>query len=338
MAKEKEKSVSVLLTTNNYSELQVHYLPQLCAHMEECGKGITNYEIVVSEVQTEDLPDKEAVVVEVDSGMPNVRLLHTKPGLGMVENLNRAIFAATMNYVLIMSDNVLPTFNYFSELLELFHYVPSLFGVSGNTLRSGDINSGNRVKTIDASTKDIHVVSVPVSGRKPVYTLAFANTNMLIDRRELCMLGGFCDLYTRMEDAIDEACIRAWRGGRKCVFRTTASCKQLAVDNQPVEDVTSADDEVNAAYDYLLTNYFHTDRMGHLRFWLKLLWNRFNVMASSADPNRQVMSAAYKRFFHNYRPSHFFRVGQIIQRNVTFERIARGYFSGQPQELNITKD
>ena len=81
MAEEKEKTVSVIIPTNQGNELARYYLPQLCAHIEECG-SVTDYEVVVSdtsmgeEAETFQHPD-----------LKKVRMVGARAGLTEIENL-----------------------------------------------------------------------------------------------------------------------------------------------------------------------------------------------------------------------------------------------------------
>ena len=330
MAEDKDISISVIIPTNNSSELTRHYLPQLCAHIEECDNIISSYEIVVSDSN----PNNGELIGETDSGQPNVRLIYAKPGLSDVENLNNALFAATKEYVLMLGDNILPTYNYFNELISLFQYVPSLFGASGNTLVSTNTDYSTGLKTLDPTASGISIVEVPFKSKKPTYTLALSESNMLINRRLLCIMGGFCTLYKNIDAAKTDVCIRAWRAGRKCLFTAAANCKQFALQQPKEED--SHQRNIDKTFNNLVLNHLHTSRLLHLKFWGSFTANYIRTVFSGKEEQKD-QKAANKQFLNRIKAIHTVRHWFKKQRNEPFDKIAKGYFSGPLQEISLSR-
>ncbi len=332
MAEEKEKTVSVIIPTNQGNELARYYLPQLCAHIEECG-SITDYEVVVSdtsmgeEAETFQHPD-----------LKKVRMVGARAGLTEIENLNKALFAATMNYVLILDNHVLPTHNYFSEVFQLFRYTPSLFGVSANTLRTTTDDHISGPKTLDPNKKGISLKEIAPQLRKTTYTLTLSSSNMLIDRHQLCLMGGFRTLFNNASSSKNEACIRAWRTGRKCFFTASTHCKKMATEEEEATDNKVPNRKNSFIYDDIVTNYLHTGRMKHLSFWLRLLYSYLNSLVIR-NANNNAFRNACKQFFHNAIALFNVRKWDKMQRCEPFEKIAKGFFSdAQLQEVTQTKE
>lgn len=330
MAEENGKSLSVIIPTNSGNELTKLYLPQLCAHIEECD-GITDYEVVVSDTSTALLTDTEL------TNLPNVRYLRFDGTAGEVANLNNALFAATKDYVLIINKTILPSHNYFSELMKLFNYMPSLFGVSGNTLVPNTDERPEGPKTIDDNKSGIAIKTITTQSKRPTYTLALQESNMVIERKHLCMMGGFSNLYNRIDYANADICIKAWRSGKKCLYAPLAYCKKLQLnenDNQPQKETLR---ENNILYDQVLLNYIHTSRFSHLLFWIRLLSDYFRTLVVK-DATTKANRTAYNQFFGKFWKIFTSRRWAKKQRNEPFDKIAKGFFSGnQLQELSYSE-
>lgn len=331
MAEEKEKTVSVLIPTNNGNELARYYLPQLCAHIEECNT-ITDYEIVVSDTSIGD----ENTATQYPE-MKKVRVIGAQEGLTETENLNKALFAATMNYVLILGDHILPSQSYFSEVFQLFRYTPSLFGVSSSTIST---NSDDRIagpKTLDPNKNGIYFKELSPQLRKTTYTLTLSDSNMLIDRHQLCLMGGFHTFFSNEASSKDETCIRAWRSGRKCFFTANTHCKKMTTEQAENDGNSILPRKNSLIYDGIVINYLHTSRLKHLAFWLKLLLGYINSLLVR-DASNTAYRNACKQFFSNTIKLYNIRKWSKMQRCEPFEKIAKGFFSNEHlQEVLQTK-
>ncbi len=332
MAEEKAKTVSVIISTNCGNELARHYLPQLCAHIEECGT-ITDYEVVVSDTsidentETYQYPD-----------LKKVRVIGAKATLTEVENLNKALFASTMNYVLILGNHILPTHSYFSEIFQLFHYTPSLFGVSSNTLSTTTDDRISGPKTLDPNKSGICIKELAPQMRKTTYTLALSSTNMLVDRHQLCLMGGFQTFFNNVESSKNEACIRAWRSGRKCFFTANTHCKKMATEEPANNENKILPRKNSLIYDDIIINYLHTNRLKHFVFWLKLLLGYSNSLVVR-DASNNAYRNACKQFFSKLVALYNVRKWSKLQRCEPFDKIAKGFFSNeQLQEVSQTKE
>ena len=332
MAEEKARTVSVIIPTDNSNELARYYLPQLCAHIEECG-AFADYEVVVSDTSVGCEAEKQLY-----PDLKKVRIIGTTNGLSELENLNKALFASTMNYVLILGENILPTHNYFSEVFALFRYTPSLFGVSANTLSTTTDDHLSGPKTLDPNKWGIGLKEVAPQVRKTTYTLTLSDSNMLIDRHQLCLMGGFQTFFNNATSAKEEACIRAWRSGRKCFFTSTTHCKKMSNQEEVEADENIQLRKNSFIFDNIVTNYLHSNRMKHLTFWLRLLLGYFKSIVSR-DANNTAYWKACKQFFGKFVSLYQVRKWYKTQRCEPFEKIAKGFFShSQLQEVHQNKE
>lgn len=325
MAEELEKSVSVIVPTLNGNDMVYHYLPQLCAHISECAT-IVDYEVIICDDSSES---------ETIANIPHVRHLKVNPSLSQVECLNTALYAASKPFVLVMKEGFLPSFDYFSELLSLFHYVPSLLGASANTLSSYN-NMVEGPKTIDHAKWGIHLKTLDIQSQKPVYSLSLSNTNMIFNRKQLCMMGGFSPMFKDIDVAKDELCIKAWRSGRKCMFTSSTHCKKTgSVDDKPQETPTIRNN--NDIYNSILINYLHTTRLKHLFFWIRFIFHCLTRLVSMTSTAKAYMGACGK-FFRNYRKLHIERRWYKNQHNTSVDNVVKGFFSGEKlHEVSIKK-
>lgn len=327
MAEELEKSLSVIIPTNCGALLTGHYLPQLCAHMEECD-GVDDYEILVCD------RGPEPVGAPLLQNLPHVRYLHSGPLANEVDNLNKAVFSATMNFVLVAEEYLLPTHNFFSQLFRLFHYVPSLFGASG-TLLQGHEHLPEGPLTADDSKSGIVLKTVPPISRKPVYTLGLSAHNMLFLRKQLCLMGGFSDLFTQADFAKNDLSIRAWRSGRKCLFAPSAYCKKLETDSAPHAGNASLRQNGDL-YNQLVLDYMHTSRLGHFLFWLRFCTGFVAVLPKN-DASSAARKEAYRLFASQFRSKLLVtRRWNKHLRQEPLDKVLGGFFNGkQLQELNL---
>lgn len=287
MSDTKKYNISVVLATENVEEQANGYLPQLCAHLEECV-GIDTYEVIVCDVSS-----GPAMCIANFPG--KVRCTPRFEGETAVKTIDRAIHHAIQPYVLVLEDGILPTQNYFADTLPLFETNKHLFGMSGDTISVYD-QHGDGPKFAYLSRGIVHLMESKSKSNSENATITLASHNWLCDREKYCLLGGLSSHFTSVEMAKNDLCIRAWRENMVCGYSFKAHTKKyigaLATTEAPEQLQRTNEEQFNK----LLLSYLHTSGFQHAQFWIRSLMNYINAKIFHAKSKLSGLNQMKKKY------------------------------------------
>lgn len=213
----KDLNISVVIPNYNGAHLFPLTLPALLDALRYSGKQFEI--IVVDDCSTDDS------VEYLQNNFPDISLLSNKLNSGFSKTINKGIFAAKHELVLLLNSDVKLSSTYFTNQ---FHYfrISDTFGVMGKIIGWEDDIVQDAAKyprfhgfKLKTSTNYL------TDGKSEIYSMYLSGANALVNREKLLLLGGFNELYSPfyMEDV--DLCIRAWRIGWKCYFEPTSVCR-----------------------------------------------------------------------------------------------------------------
>lgn len=180
------------------------------------------YEIIIVDDCSTDGSEKY-----LKDNFPQISILANTQNSGFSKTINKGIFAAKNDLVLLLNSDVKLSADYFKDQLRYFS-MPDTFGVMGKIIGwEDDIIQdaakypkfeGFKLKTSSNYLPDSSDVTL-------AYSMYLSGANALVNRKKLIQLGGFNELYSPfyMEDV--DLSIRAWRVGWKCYYEPLSICR-----------------------------------------------------------------------------------------------------------------
>ena len=215
----KPSGISVVIPNYNGRKLFPYTISPLLAVMDETALP---YEIIVSDdCSTDDSIDY------LTQNFPAVIVIRNQVNKGFSCTINKGIFAAKYDLVLLLNSDIILTDGYFKYQLKYFNDKDT-FGVMGRII------GWNDEKIQDAARlPEFHGLKIKTSGNyllKPMgdeslYTLYLSGANALINRKKLIELGGFDEIFSPFYIEDCDLSFRAWRLGWKCYYEHRAICR-----------------------------------------------------------------------------------------------------------------
>lgn len=214
------KGISVVIPNYNGSVLLPLILPSL---FEALKNAQLSYEVIVSD----DCSTDESISY-LQKHFPEIILLQSKSNKGFSPTINKGIFIAKYDYVLLLNSDVKLSKYYFENLLPYFEEKDT-FGVMGRIIGWDDdtIQDGGKYPSF-------HGVKIKTSGNyipiesKPgdrLYSMYLSGANAFVSREKINTLGGFDELFAPFYVEDFELSLRAWRLGWKCYYEHNAICR-----------------------------------------------------------------------------------------------------------------
>jgi GT2 family glycosyltransferase len=214
------KGISVVIPNYNGIDLLADILPYLIIALDHSKE---NYEIIISD----DCSTDDSLHF-LENNYPGIILIKNPINKGFSPTINRGIFAAQFDYVLLLNSDVKLTPHYFEPLLRYFDKEDT-FGVMGR------IVGWDNEKIQDAAKyPSFYGAKIKTSGNyyasKPqkddwLYSMYLSGANALVDKNKLWALGGFDELFAPFYVEDFELSLRAWRLGWKCYYDHFAICR-----------------------------------------------------------------------------------------------------------------
>jgi len=255
-----KKGISVVIPNYNGKQLLAQVLPPLFVALQHAGLP---YEIIIS-----DDASRDDSIAFLQSHYPQVKLICNKENRGFSPNINKGIFAAQYDYVLLLNSDVKLLPGYFQPLLRYFEKGDT-FGVMGRIVgwQDDDIQDAAKYPAFHGAkikTSGNYYLANP-SGNDWLYSMYLSGANALVDRKKLQDLGGFNELFAPFYIEDFELSLRAWRMGWKCYYEHTAVCR-----HQTSTTIASGFKKENIKKIYNRNKmYMHAI---HLNGWKRFLW------------------------------------------------------------------
>jgi GT2 family glycosyltransferase len=219
------KGISVVIPNYNGRKLLEQIVPPLLIAL---GNAELAYEVIISDdASTDDS------VFFLQSNYPSFNIICNKTNAGFSPTINKGIFEAKYDYVLLLNSDVKLSPDYFIPLLRYFEKEDT-FGVMGRIVGWDD-----DIIQDAAKYPSFHGVKIKTAGNyylensdidDRLYSMYLSGANAFVDREKLIALGGFNELFAPFYVEDFELSLRAWRLGWKCYYEHFALCRhQLSV-------------------------------------------------------------------------------------------------------------
>ena len=295
------KGISVVIPNYNGIALLPKILPPL---FKALTFSCLPYEVIIS-----DDCSKDDSISFLQETFPQVTVTVNDENKGFSPTINKGIFAARYDYVLLLNSDVILTENYFIPLLRYFDK-PDTFGVMGRIIGWND-----DILQDCAKFPSFHGAKIKTTGnyflKTPaendwLYSMYLSGANALIDRKKLMILNGFDEIFAPFYVEDFELSLRAWRLGWKCYYEHFAICRHKVSVTIKTKNSKSL---VNSVY-YRNKMYLHAIHLsGPLRFFwylqllpetlIRLLTLRFYYLdaLSMFLMNKKAVQKSKQQFF-----------------------------------------
>jgi GT2 family glycosyltransferase len=223
IAKPLTRSISVVIPSYNGKELLEKNLPFLLTALKNSG---AEYEIIVVDDASQD--DTLAFLA---SHYPAIKTLSNTQNKGFAPTINKGIYAASLDLVFLMNNDVELSADYFLPLFTYFED-PAAFGVMGKIIGLDDSRvqdaakypAYNGLSISGARNFEIEGALLPA----PIPSFMLSGANALIERQKLLTLGGFNEIFAPFYWEDLDLSLRAWRLGWRCYYCPEAVCRHPA--------------------------------------------------------------------------------------------------------------
>ena len=169
----------------------------------------------------------------LEINFPQIIVLQNKQNSGFSVTINKGIFAAKNDLVLLLNSDVKLMENYFKHQLKYFQ-MPDTFGVMGEIIGWEDeqIQDGAKYPKFEGFKLKTSSNYLLIDNEDNLmYSMYLSGANALIKRDKLVELKGFNELYSPfyMEDV--DLSVRAWRSGLKCYFEPLSICRHKSSES-----------------------------------------------------------------------------------------------------------
>ncbi len=279
-----EKSISVVIPNYNGRHLLEANLPSVYEALK--SSSISDYEVIVADDHSHD-----DSCDFIKSSYPEVLLIEGDRNLGFSGNMNRGIFVATKDLVLLLNSDVTLTDEYFKPCLRYFE-IADTFGVMGKIVSpDNSIQDGAKYPEIDG-LKIKGTINYRINDDPPelIPTFFLSGANALIDREKIHELGGFDEIFSPYYSEDVELSIRAWRHGYRCYFEPKAECIH-PISSTILKEKKSKVDIIRRRNRFII-HYLHLDNPS-LIAWIFL--NRLKWLYHRLMNNRNYIES-YRQF------------------------------------------
>lgn len=214
----KPNGLSVVIPNYNGVELFKKTLDPLLTALK--NTGLPWETIVVDDCSTDHS------LLFLHQNYPWIKVLSNKQNQGFSKTINKGIFAASYDLILLLNSDIILTPDYFSGLFKYFSD-PKTFGVGGRIIGWDDdfIQDAARLPSFQLCKLKVNKHYFVVNDSKPVLSLYLSGANALVHRSKLLQLGGFNEIYSPFYAEDLDLSVRAWRNGWYCYYEHQAICR-----------------------------------------------------------------------------------------------------------------
>lgn len=214
------KGISVVIPNYNGKQLLQQVLPPLMIALKHAELP---YEVILSD----DASNDDSISF-LKSHYPHVLLICNEQNRGFSPTINKGIFAAQYDYVLLLNSDVKLTPGYFNLLLKYFDKEDT-FGVMGRIVGWDDelIQDAAKYPSLQGAkikTSGNYYMANPTENDW-LYSMYLSGANALVSREKLLLLNGFDEIFAPFYVEDFELSLRAWRLGWKCYYEHYAICR-----------------------------------------------------------------------------------------------------------------
>ena len=214
-------SISVVIPNYNGKSLLADVLPSVVIALSTLPSS--SEIIVVDDNSTDDS------IAFIKANFPKIIVLKNEINLGFSRTMNKGIYAASMDLVLILNNDVKLLPGYFEDQLRFFEK-PNTFGVNATVLNwdSEILQGGGKLISRHLfkikANQNYYVTDLPADKNAQYLSMFLGGTNALVDRKKLLLLQGYNDLFSPFYVEDVELSLRALRMGWKMYYAPTSEC------------------------------------------------------------------------------------------------------------------
>lgn len=214
-------SISVVIPNYNGKSLLADVLPSVVIALSTLSSS--SEIIVVDDNSTDDS------IAFIKSNFPEIIVLKNEINLGFSGTMNKGIYAASMDLVLILNNDVKLLPGYFEDQLRFFEK-PDTFGVNATVLNwdSEILQGGGKLISRHLfkikANQNYYVTDLPTDKNAEYLSMFLGGTNALVDRKKLLQLQGYNDLFSPFYVEDVELSVRALRMGWKMYYAPASEC------------------------------------------------------------------------------------------------------------------
>ena len=211
------KSISVVLPNYNGKQLLALYLPSVYAALQFAA---SKYEIIViDDASTDDS------VVFLGQHYPEIAIIKNEFNLGFSKTINKGIFAAKNELILLLNTDVKLEADYFMQQYKYFQN-QNTFGVMGRIMNfDGEkIEDAARLLVHKGFKFKANKFYYSADNNDPIYTAYLSGANALVDRIKIQSIGGFDEIYSPFYFEDFDLGLRAYKMGWVCHYEHQSVC------------------------------------------------------------------------------------------------------------------
>jgi GT2 family glycosyltransferase len=216
----KSKGISVVIPNYNGKNLLPEILPPLYNALKQTQ---LLYEIIISDDCSTDNS-----IQFLKENYKEIKVLTAETNKGFSPTINKGIFAAKNDLILLLNSDVKLTENYFENILPYFDNEDT-FGVMGRIIgwEDDDIQDGGKYPSFHAAKIKTSGNYIPVKSNigNRFYSFYLSGANAMVCAKKIKQLGGFNEMFAPFYIEDVELSIRAWRIGYKCYYEHNAICR-----------------------------------------------------------------------------------------------------------------
>ena len=212
-----KKSISVVIPNYNGKQLLERYLPSVVAALEFQN---IDFEIIVIDDASKD----DSVLFLIDK-YARVQLIKNDTNLGFSRTINKGIFAAKKELILLLNSDVKLEQDYFTQQFKYFKNQDT-FGVMGRIMNfdGQKIEDAARVLINKGFKFKANKFYYSENKNDLIYTAYLSGANALVDRIKIQEIGGFDEIFSPFYFEDFDLGLRAWKMGWVCYYEHQSVC------------------------------------------------------------------------------------------------------------------
>ena len=263
------KGISVVIPNYNGILLLPLILPPLYIALKNTQ---LNYEVIISD----DFSTDDSILF-LQKQFPEIILLQSNINKGFSPTINKGIFIAKNDIILLLNSDVKLSKDYFKNLLPYFEDKDT-FGVMGRIIGWDDdtIQDGGKYPSFHGVKLKTSGNYIPLESKKDdrLYSMYLSGANALVSREKLNILGAFDELFAPFYVEDFELSLRAWRMGWKCYYEHNAICRH---QTSTTIKTNSSKNFVKGIYyrNKMFLHAIHLQRFKLILWYLQLIFEIF---------------------------------------------------------------
>lgn len=216
---QQNKGISVVIPNYNGAALLPQIIPPLLLAL---NNSKLQYQIIVSDDFSTDNSIKF-----LSQNYPEIIILKNELNVGFSKTINKGIFIAEFDYVLLLNSDVKLSPNYFDGIFSYFNN-DDTFGVMGRIIGWDNdvIQDGAKYPSFHGVKIKTNQNYIPTEPKQNdlLYSMYLSGANALVSKEKLLQLKGFDEIFSPFYVEDFELCLRAWRLGWKCYYHHNSIC------------------------------------------------------------------------------------------------------------------